>query len=551
MKLTKRIFAAMLALCLLLTLVPAAFAQGTGGNCGINGDNVKWSYDDNGHLRITGTGDMRAYTENYCAPWYKYSDYIVSVVIDPDVTGIGDYAFYWCDKLTSVTIPDSVTGIGGYAFYCCKALTGITIPNSVTSIGGSAFANCTALTSVVIPGSVTCIGEHAFDYCTELTSVTIQDGVESIGARAFYLCYKLEDIAIDGIVASIGKNVFESTAYYDDDANWENGVLYIGKCLIAADQSIAEEYTVKSGTKTIADEAFLYYVSLTGITLPDGIVYIGDNAFNDCHNLTGIEIPKSVAHIGNNAFYNCVNLTDISVADGNVAYYSENGILYNNAKTEIIRFPSKKADTSFTIPDGVTGIADGAFDNCRNLTGITIPDSAASIGDSAFANCFGLTEITIPDGVTSIGNNAFYQCTALTDVTIPNSITSIGNNAFLDCDKLNKVYYIGTENDWRNIIKGNKYSIADSIIHYCSGISAKRSDDGKIIVKPITDTGKTVILALYDGEKGDRFIEIQSEIYNGAEITFTPTQNYTLAKVMIWKSLDSLSSVCDYRTLKN
>ena len=78
-----------------------------------------------------------------------------------------------------------------------------------------------------------------------------------------------------------------------------------------------------------------------------------------------------------------------------------------------------------------------------------------------------------------------------------------------------------------------------------------RFDDGKIIVKPITDTGKTVILALYDGDKGNRFIEIQSEIYNGAEITFTPTQNYTLAKVMIWKSLDSLSSVCDYRTLKN
>ena len=552
MKLTKRIFAAGLALCLLLALVPAAFAQGTGGNCGINGDNVKWAYDDNGHLRITGTGDMRAYTESSVAPWYKYNDYIVSVVIDPGVTGIGDYAFFWCDKITSVTIPDGVTSIGERAFSYCKSLTSITIPDSVASIGEHAFYWCDKLTSVTILCSTASIGEYAFADCEALTNITIPDGT-----------------------ASIANGAFESTAYYNDDSKWEGDVLYIGNHLIQAKQSISGSYDIKAGTKTIADSAFCNCGALTSVTIADSVVSIGAYAFKDCNSLTSITIPKNVTSIGNEAFYTCFDLQSINVDNANTAYCSENGVLYNKEKTELIRFPKEKQAASFTIPDGVTSIADGAFEYCNKLTdiiipdsvtsigndafntcealtGITIPDSVTSIGSSAFLECSKLTSISIPDGVTSIGEKTFFNCSKLTSITIPNSVLSIGENAFEKCQtSMMTVNYIGTTDDWNNITGAGKSALADAHINYCSGISAKRSDDGKIIVKPITDTGKTVILALYDGEKGNNFTEMQSKIYNGAEITFTPTQSYTLAKVMIWESLDSLSSVCDYRTLKN
>ena len=71
-----------------------------------------------------------------------------------DVTSIGDWAFYHCDRLTYVTIPNSVKSIGVYAFAYCSGLTSMTIPNSVTSIGKCAFYECTGLISILYTGKI-------------------------------------------------------------------------------------------------------------------------------------------------------------------------------------------------------------------------------------------------------------------------------------------------------------------------------------------------------------------------------------------------------------
>ncbi len=555
----KRVQAAVIAFCMVMTLAPGpVFSQGTGGNCGINGDNVKWSYED-GHLSITGSGYMRAYTEASNAPWYnKYSDYIVSVSIESGITNIGDYSFFWCDKLESVTIPDSVTNIGNYAFSECGNLASVTIPNSVTNIGDSAFQNCDRLTGVTIPSNVISIGESAFSSCDNLTSVTIQNGTKSIGTFAFSGCRNLNNITLPDSVVSIGDNAFDATACYNEW--WYNSakynVLYIGNHLIKADSqvlndgipkgSISDQYAIKPGTKTIADYAFIGCDELKSITIPDSVVSIGNYAFESCSGLTGMAIPKNVIRIGNCAFQTCIGLTNISVADGNSAYCSENGILYNKEKTEIICFPKNKSDNSFEIPDGITTISDGAFERCWNLTNVTIPNGVKTIGDDAFNYCRALTSITIPDGVTSIGNYTFFNCSSLTSVTIPNSVTSIGEYAFNKCNKLKNVNYIGSKEDWGDIDKGENHSISDSIITYCKGIKAVQLNSGNIAVEPInTEKGKTVILALYNG---DKFVDMQFGIYNGTKITFETDKTYTHAKAMIWESLESMIPVCGAKT---
>ena len=614
----KRFLAFWVLMAVLCTAFPGFADEPEQPITGTCGENLTWTYyKSTKTLTIDGTGNMFDYDESvvnggWVAPWRRQinAKNIQNAVISDGVTSIGKYAFYWCDYLTSVKIPSSVISIGDNAFLWCDSLPEVKIPNSVTHIGERAFSNCTALTSIIIPGSVTDIGKNAFYDCSDLTAITLSEGVKNIGESAFNGC-KITEITIPisvtrigdwafngcaaltsinflGIVKSIGYKAFYNTGYYNADgeeSNWENNTLYIGNYLIEVDAQklnngilngeIPSEYIIKPGTKTIADMAFtdckgyIEYkdfencVGLTSIKLPDGMVNIGNGVFDGCTKLASIEIPKSVKNIGNSAFSGCISLTGISVSEGNASYCSENGVLYNKAKTEILRFPCQKTDTSFAIPNGVTKIADGAFENCRNLTSIKIPDGVKNIGNDAFSFCQGLTDVTIPDGVERIGSGAFYNCYfekkddegviisigGLEEATIPNTVKSIGDNAFLDCKKLKKIYYDGSEDDWSAIEKGENYSIPDGIITYCAGINATLSDDGKsIAVKPINiAAGKTVILALYNDNK---FVEMQSSVYNGEIIKFIPNKDYTSAKVMVWASLDSMIPVCGGKALK-
>ena len=627
----KRIRAALLALCMALSLAPVSvFSQTATGKCG---KNVYYSYDPlKKALTITGTGDMTSYEISLPAPWKSFREEIKNVSIASSVTGIGSYAFYSCGGLTSVTIPDGVTSIGesafndcynleqitipdsvtsigdkafyltayyvertnrengvlyidnhlikafdisgkyeiksgtktiaGNAFYDCRDMTGIMIPDSVVSIGDSAFQHCKGLKKVTIPGSVKRIGDSAFAYChisseesesgieIGLEKVVIQDGVEAIGIFAFNGCKKLNDVTLPDSVTSIGDNAFQYTGLYNDDSEWE--ALYIGKHLIKADnwalnKNGTSDFVVDPETKTIADNAFSGCECLKSITIPDSVLSIGNQAFSSCTGLTSITIPKGVTSIGDYVFQGCYDLAEIKVAAENNAYCSENGVLYDREKTEIICFPKEKQDTVFEIPDSVTSIATGAFSKCRNLTSVTIPDGVSGIGDYAFYECSGLERIIIPDGVPSIGVKAFYGCSSLESVTIPNSVISIGEQAFAECSNFETINYIGTDVEWSKIIKGTQCSIDGKKMNYCKGISAMHID-GKTVVRPINiDSGKTVILAIYSG---DKLVGIQSKIYDGAEVMFETNEACTELRAMVWEDIVSMTPVCGNKIIK-
>jgi hypothetical protein len=230
----------------------------------------------------------------------------------------------------------------------------------------------------------------------------------------------------------------------------------------------------------IGSGAFYDCARLTGVTFPDSLTHIGDSAFKHCTGLASLTIPKSVASIGDQAFYNCHGLTSITVESGNPSYCSVEGALFDKNRTTLIQYPLANSAVSYTIPDGVTGIAANAFFFTISLTDVTIPGSIKKIGDYSFCGAGSLARVTIPDSVTSIGNWAFYGCgltniaipdsvtrigdgafvwSGLTGVVIPNSVTSIGESAFDSCTALASV-----------TISNSITSIGSMAFHYCPSL---------------------------------------------------------------------------------
>jgi hypothetical protein len=111
-----------------------------------------------------------------------------------------------------------------------------------------------------------------------------------------------------------------------------------------------------------------------------------------------VTIPASVTSIGGerppwDAFGGCGELAKITVAAGNSAFSSADGVLFDKDKTALLLFPAGKGG-DYAIPSSVTGIGNGAFAYCSGLTSITIPSSVTGIGPAAFYECSGLTSVT-------------------------------------------------------------------------------------------------------------------------------------------------------------
>ncbi len=399
---SKKLLSVMLAAAMCITTVPLqhmpAYAAETSKKSGTWGKNLTWVLDDSGTLTISGTGNM----ENGSTEEWRYAK---SVIIEEGVTSIGDIAFLDCIYLKSISIPEGVKSIGESAFRY-TIMDSVEIPASVSEIGDNAFPSdglqsievaennssyCTLdgilyskdLSTIVkapvnveshtIPEGVKTICASAFYNCKNLKNISIPDSVISIGDYAFEGCGRLSGISISNNLTDIGIRAFNSTSYYYNPDNWENGALYMGNYLIDA-QNVTGNYTVKDGTVLIGGGAFSINENVTGVTFPDSLIYINKNAFDFCNNLKGeLKIPNSVVKIGKCAFRDCRSLT------GNLV-----------------------------IPDSVTVIGDNAFDCCKGLTGnIVIPNSVTIIGDNAFSGCNGITGFTIPDSNIKLGYGAF------------------------------------------------------------------------------------------------------------------------------------------------
>ena len=263
---------------------------------------------------------------------FSFCEALESLTLNDGITEIGTSAFINCKKLCELHLPSTLKTVGYSAFAGCEGLTSLEFPKGTETVCSGAFKDCTALACISIPETVTefdsdvfdntayyndsinwqngvlylddclidaktqpesnytvksgtrLIAAAAFSDCTALKEVIIPDSVTVIGMQAFYGCKNLAEITLPSSLTYVESDSFEGTAYYKDSSHWEDGVLYIGNCLIKANgEKLPGKYAVKSGTRLIAAGAFDEAYNPEILTVPVSLRYICKWAFNDTY----------------------------------------------------------------------------------------------------------------------------------------------------------------------------------------------------------------------------------------------------------------------------
>lgn len=186
--------------------------------------------------------------------------------------------------------------------------------------------------------------------------------------------------------------LFEDTTIYGDRGN-------------LAGDNLIWSYDINKGILTISGSGDMYdfkynedapwikYASLVSTIVFDGeITSIGDHAFYKFSAISNVEIPDTIVKIGNNAFYD------------------------------------------------------------SSIRHINFPPALLSIGIQAFKFCEGLRELEFNQGLQEVGDGAFNSCYNIKNVILTDKIAELGTSAFQDCTNLQTAYYMGTVEQYNNMV---------------------------------------------------------------------------------------------------
>lgn len=378
---------------------------------------------------------------------------INTLKIPSDVTYLSTNSFAGCISISNVIMQDNLSTIGDYAFYKCANLSKIEFGNNVTSIGEYCFCHCELLENIELPKSLKELKIGAL-LSLNLKEITIPGNVTKIGSGCFLDCHKLTTIKFEDSDLDIALGYGQY--------NWQPlfigcplQKLYLGRNFKKKTMSSSIGYSVSP---------FSNQTGLTTVTIGDNVKSIGPYLFEGCSSLSEIKLPQSLEIIETGAFKGCSSLSEINTPqslkiiregafDGcdklpildNIQYAGNCAIkvtdrdleCYNLAKdTKMILSSCFFGCTKLgkiDLPSSIVYWGDNVFGGCTNLTEISIPDKVKGIGKSMFYGCENLKQIIIPSNIETIYAGAFAGCKSLTEMVIPQSVRRIGDSAFYGC----------------------------------------------------------------------------------------------------------------------
>ncbi len=336
------------------------------------------------------------------------------------VFGKAAYAYQGTENPIELEIPDGVVYVTPVGFRFMGYVERVTIPESVTSIGEGAFLGCTALTQASVPDSVTEIGARAFGYyCVNGSSGTylplemvlaghrgtaVQDYAEDTQNRVTFLpldslsgsCGEHAEWSLDpdtGELVISGSGAMKDYAYYGEE---------MSPFLVC--RGFITSVTIQEGITSVGAYAFYGLDQLEDIRLAGSITEIGNCALAGCIKLENLKLPEGVSSIGSEILDGCSGLKSIEVEPGNESYSSDNGILYNKEKTQLLLIPENFPQETLSISESVTRIEDYAANENRNLRCVYFPESLSYLGRGAFSECVSLKSLVFKGDAPRFGS---------------------------------------------------------------------------------------------------------------------------------------------------
>ncbi len=383
---------------------------------------------------------------------------------DLPVKEIGSSAFKDCYSLENITIPDSVAIINSEVFEDCDNLkynqydNGLYLGNDDNEYLWFIKVKNTNVVDLKINSNAKHIYQDAFYGCESLLYNEYDNGLylgNSENERLVLVKAKNKEITSCKINSNT--RIIYNSAF--------NGCTKL-------ETIIFEEFIQ---LEDIGYRAFLG-CSIKDITIPNKVEIIRSGLFENCNKLESITIPDSITYIKTSAFDNCNSLKNITVNSSNKNYSSQDGILFDKQQTKFIYIP-KAITGNINIPNGVTDLDKDTFVDYGKLASITVSEDNINYSsqDGILYNK-AKTEfihipkaisgnVTIPNTITKIGSSDFSNRGGLQSISIPNSVTEISRGAFSGCGSLqyteyeNGCYLGNSTNEYLVLVKAKNKNI--------------------------------------------------------------------------------------------
>lgn len=170
------------------------------------------------------------------------------------------------------------------------------------------------------------------------------------------------------------------------------------------------------------------------------VTSVSDEAFKGCEFLRTVTLPDGLESVGKDAFAECPALESFLVGEGNAAFATFDGMLFDAELETLIRCPEGKRDAAL-LPDTAAVIEKDAFAGCAQLASITAgPDNPAFATVDNILYTKDRTALlhaptrtvaaVVALETTTIAEGAFAECSSLASVLSLGAVEVIEDHAF-------------------------------------------------------------------------------------------------------------------------